>query len=124
MSGDQFYLVLPSNSSLEYFPQNSIASYTTKLAQSLDLQGRWELGLSEIQFKNSWINVQNGQHWIYFRGGAHEMVNADKIPIGYYATVQDLIDEIHQALERLSTQAALNILSAITAWLQCQTEKK
>lgn len=109
MGEAQFYITLPSNSSVNVYPENTVSNYITKLPQEVNLNGEWEVGLAEMQYPRTWINVREGQHWIYFRGGAHEMVNADKIPIGYYDTVQDLIDEIHQALERLSTQAALNI---------------
>ena len=43
-----FYLTLPSNSSMNYYPDNTLAHYTTALAQEVDLSGRWEVGLSEI----------------------------------------------------------------------------
>ena len=59
-----FYLTLPSNSSLNYYPGNTLTHYTTVLAQDIDLSGRWEVGLSEIQYPRSWHNIQNGKSWI------------------------------------------------------------
>ena len=44
-----FYLTLSSNSSMKYYPENTLAHYTTVLDQGVDLSGRWEVGLSEIQ---------------------------------------------------------------------------
>ena len=35
-----FYLTLPSNSSMNYYPDNTLAHYTTALAQDVDLSGR------------------------------------------------------------------------------------
>ena len=103
MSVDQFYLVLPSNSSLNYFPQNSLASYITKLAQPLELPGRWEAGLSEIQFKKSWFNVREGEQWIYYRRGPRDMFNAHQIPIGHYSTIQELIGTIQSVIDEVDS---------------------
>ena len=43
-----FYLTLPSNSSMTTFPDNTVANFRVKLPQTLDLSGRWEVGLTEI----------------------------------------------------------------------------
>ena len=39
MSGTHFYLTLPSNASLDVFPDNKTTSYGGKLPQSIDLEG-------------------------------------------------------------------------------------
>ena len=38
----QFYLTHPSNSSLEYFPNNTVANFKVRLAESIGLTGEWE----------------------------------------------------------------------------------
>ena len=57
--GDDFYMHLPSNSSMDkYSPQNKTAAYTTKLPQMIDFKKhKWEVALVEILFPNSWHNV-------------------------------------------------------------------
>ena len=50
-------MTLPSKSSMDYYPSNTIANYITKLPQPFDLSGEWEVGLSEIQYLLSWYNV-------------------------------------------------------------------
>ena len=52
-----FYLTLPSNSSMDTFPENTLTQYVTKLPDRFDLLGEWEVGLSEIQYPISWYNV-------------------------------------------------------------------
>jgi hypothetical protein len=52
----QFYITLPSDSSVKYFPNNTVAHYTTKLPESLNLNGDYEVGLSEIIYTKSWHN--------------------------------------------------------------------
>ena len=56
-----FYLTLPSNSSMEYYPSNTLAKYTTKLQNEISLQGEWEVGLTEIIFPRNWLNVGEKQ---------------------------------------------------------------
>ena len=41
----QFYLTLPSNSSTEYFPANTLTNFKTKLTQPVELAGDWEVAL-------------------------------------------------------------------------------
>ena len=55
-----FYVTLPSNASMQYFPKNTQSSYRTKLASPLILNGEWEVGLAEIFIPRNWFNV--GEH--------------------------------------------------------------
>ena len=54
-----FYVTLPSNSSVNYFPHNTQSSYRTKLISPLNLSGEWLVGLAEIFFPNNWHNVND-----------------------------------------------------------------
>jgi len=63
-----FYMTLPSNSSGEYYPDNTVARYTTKLANKIELEGDWEVGLTEISIPSAVDNVMQGRCYydIYF----------------------------------------------------------
>jgi hypothetical protein len=54
---NMFYLTLPSNSSMNYFPNNTLTHYTKKLPKIMELDGTWEIGLAEIQYKEAWLKV-------------------------------------------------------------------
>ena len=58
------YVTLTSNSSTKYFPTNSPSKFTVQLPHPLSLSGEWEVALTEIQFTNSYYNVQGGEYWI------------------------------------------------------------
>jgi len=48
---DQFYVTLPSDSSPNFFPNNTIASFRTKLAIPIELEpDKWKVGLVEISY--------------------------------------------------------------------------
>lgn len=56
---DEFYVTLPSNSSMDYFPENTQSSYRTKLFSPIALTGEWEVSLSEVFMPRSWFNVNS-----------------------------------------------------------------
>ena len=54
---DNFYIFLPSNSSMDVFPKNRQSQYSTQLASPIELEGRWEVGLAEIHIPTDWMNI-------------------------------------------------------------------
>ena len=50
---DQLYIRLPSNSSINIYPENRASSYVTKLSDEIHLTGRWEIG------PLSWFNMKS-----------------------------------------------------------------
>ena len=53
MEVTQFYLHLPSNSSLDKFPQNTLTENRVSLPQTITLEGEWEVALTEIHYPHS-----------------------------------------------------------------------
>ena len=121
MDKNQFFVVLPSNSSMEVFPDNKTASYKVILPEELQLdRERFEVGLSEIQFPVTWYNIRNGRniikktirditieekkltlpvdHSIVEDGekttssGIYSLSYDISIPAGHYSSPQEIID--------------------------------
>ena len=62
---EQFYLVLPSNSSLNIFLENKTSSYKVQLPYSLEFNiTKWEVALSKIQFPNNFYTIRDGRNRI------------------------------------------------------------
>ena len=59
MSESHFYVHLPSDSSLTVYPDNAIAKYTTKLPKTIELDGQYEVGLSELIYPTHYFNFDN-----------------------------------------------------------------
>ena len=99
--GSQFYVTLPSNSSIRYFPENKTCRYTTKLHRPLALSEDFEVGLAEIQFQSTWYNVQESENYIDFiirperQVGSAPLVERVNVPTGYYASAAELCDSIN-----------------------------
>ena len=92
----EFYLILPSNSSMQYFPDNKTSNLVTKLSRTLQLDGEWEVGLAEIDYPHTWYNIREGKNSV-------EIYVPDKwaqefsIQPGYYEKVIDVIDALRKA---------------------------
>ena len=55
-----FYITLPSNSSQFDFPDNTLTHYTTRLKNSLRLNGNYEVALAQIIFPKNWKYRKDG----------------------------------------------------------------
>lgn len=103
-----FYLTLPSNSSMDVYPENTMANFKTKLPSRVELTGRWEVGLVEIQYPHSWYNLSEVEELIITPAVSEEegtpMASGEpyiiRIPPGYYPTITDLTKRIEEEIGR------------------------
>ena len=58
----EFYVTLPSNSSMQCFPDNKTSNFVTKLSRTPQLDGEWEVGLAEIVYPHTWYNIREGKN--------------------------------------------------------------
>lgn len=66
MSGNQFFVVLPSDSSMDIFPENKTSSYKVNFPNGIAVDPeKWEVALQEIQFPHHWYNIRRGHNVIY-----------------------------------------------------------
>ena len=76
-TGSSFYVTLPSNSSLEEYPDNTLSSFRVKMVQTVILEGDWEVGLVEMHYPQRWYNylrsdvtsrifysINQGESWV------------------------------------------------------------
>lgn len=99
-------MTLPSNSSMKYFPQNTVTSYTTHLSKHIQLDGKWELALVDIHYPCSFVVNGNNvdDETIRFQYDsllARSTIRdtelfAVKITGGYYRNLDDLLNTINK----------------------------
>ena len=92
------FLTLPSNSSMDIYPENRLSDYMVHLPKEINFSGSWELGLSEILYLNTWYNIDNNQCYIFYQRGALEFVAV--LPAGYYQQPQYIVRQILQEMRR------------------------
>lgn len=47
---------------MDEFPTNAVSHYTTRLRQSIDLDGRWEVALVEASIPTKWSNIMSDNY--------------------------------------------------------------
>ena len=100
MEETQFYLHLPSNASLDKFPENTLTEYRVCLPQTISLTGEWEVALTEIHYPHSWNNVQgNFENRFYLRDQElHGVWEALIVPPGHYSSIADVLTKMNEVV--------------------------
>ena len=91
---------LPSNSSMDVYPNNAAAEFTTKLSEVVELEGRWEVGLLETSFPGKVANVF-GHRFSYVLRMVHARRIECMMSTGDYPSILSVVQELHHAYERL-----------------------
>src|SRR5436190_6310218 len=101
MRGEKFYIVLPSNSSMLYFPENKTTQFTTELPRRIDLHGRWEVALTEIQFPCSFLHIRPEEGLITFvdvkESDKTMTAKKSRVLSGVYFSVNDVVAAVNRA---------------------------
>jgi len=92
-------MTLPSNSSMEYYPENTAACYTTKLADTVELEGDWEVGLAEMSIPGAVYNVVANQYY-YTISLDNVHFHSTIVPEGNYRRFSDLIAAMHSTMPK------------------------
>ncbi|XP_035204746.1 uncharacterized protein LOC118206051 [Stegodyphus dumicola] len=90
-----FYVTLPSDSSMNYFPENKISHFITRLPVPIELKGMWEVGLVELLYPHTWHNVNADNNLIGFVLEKDGEMLGRRLPPGCYETVPDILKAIY-----------------------------
>lgn len=99
MEKTQFYIWLPSNSSMSIFPENTLAEYRVRLPQSLKLVDEWEVAITEVQYPHSWNNVHDKEKWNRFYVKKGLVVEGYTLPSGHYSSVENIVKKLNAVLQ-------------------------
>ena len=62
---DSFTIELFSNASSQLFPNNTLSSFTNLLPEQVNLDGQWEVAISESSYPSMYQNVTEGKFMFY-----------------------------------------------------------
>jgi hypothetical protein len=97
-----FYVTLPSDSSANYFPNNTVARFITKLPERIRLEGEYEMALAEIIYPHTWYNVDNQdeKYWLAAIGVGRDNILKVDLPSGYYANGSAIATMLNREFSR------------------------
>ena len=90
----RFHVTLPSNSSMDCYPDNSVARFTTKLNGIIELECDWEVGVTEISFPSDIQNVLDG-HCYYTIRVEDQFFRKITLDAKHYTSIRDLVSEMN-----------------------------
>ena len=90
------------------YPKNTVAKYTTKLSNIIELDGDWEVGLAEISCPGSLCNVYENECELQIVNIRKEILKVCRLKRGYYRNVRDVVDALND-LVRVSPEV-INLL--------------
>ena len=126
MSGNNnLYLTLPSNTR-DFTQENRTNSFRVQLPEPLELHGRWEVALVDVQYPLSWPNVSDPEpiRIKYTTKTGFNMWLEGKIPRGHYKDLSELLAAIKIGIRDANRQVAHIEASARLAVLRLQLIKK
>jgi hypothetical protein len=92
---DHFFVILPSNSSAKYCPNNTVARFVTELPETIRLQGQYEMALVEIIYPHNWYNVSDENKDNYWFAAANKnALQKVYLSPGYYEDGNALVDAL------------------------------
>ena len=78
----EFYMIVQSNDSLEYYPNNSPVDFRIHLKKSLNLKGNWMVSLTDIDYLITQENrPATRSFWVYLNVCQSTVVGDTSLPL-------------------------------------------
>ena len=100
-------MTLPSDSSMNTYPDNTVAHYVTKLARPIQLDGDYKAALTELIYPYSFHNIEEDE--LFFNFITRDGMNMNNIalvtiPSGYYANETEFADKLTAHFDKQLTK--------------------
>ena len=115
---DSFTIELVSNASSELFPDNTLSSFTNFLPDQVNLEGQWEVAISEISYPSMYQNVTDGK-FLFYDAIDSKTTTAYYLEPGLYSSVPDIVEAMNLLIQERNNHNE----SCITVKVSRRTQK-
>ena len=91
---ESFTIELVSNASAQLFPDNTLSCFTHFLPEQLNLDGQWEVAISEISYPSMYQNVTKGK-FMFFDKKLSKSSEFYYLEPGLYPSIMDIIEAMN-----------------------------
>ena len=91
---ESFTIELVSNASTQLFPDNTLSSFTNFLPEQLNLDGQWEVAISEISYPSRYQNVTEGK-FMFFDKKLSKSSEFYYLEPGLYPSITDIVEAMN-----------------------------
>ena len=93
LSNISFWVTLHSDSCMNYFPENKISHFISRIPTAYLIERRCEASLVEFTYQHTWYNVNRTNNFIEFDLNDEKIIER-QIPPGFYKSVPDILKAI------------------------------
>lgn len=109
-----FTIELVSNASFDCYPNNTLSSFTNFLPEQIQLEGEWEVAISEISYPSLYQNITDGKFTFVddktkSSGDLRDYLKPSYIPPGLYPSVADVVKAMNKLIAEKEGSEEFNI---------------
>ena len=94
-----FTIELVPNASAQLFPDNTLSSFTNFLPEQLNLDGQWEVAISEISYPSMYQNVTEGK-FMFFDKKLSKSSEFYYLEPGLYPSFTDIVEAMNILIQK------------------------
>ena len=95
---DSFTKELVSNASGQLFPDNTLSFFTNFLPEQLNLEGQWEVAMSEISYPSMYQNITEGK-FKFFDERLRKSTSTYNLEPGLYTSITDIVEAMNTLIQ-------------------------
>ena len=88
-----------SNGSSQFFPNNTLSSFTNFLQEHVKLDGQWEVAISGISYPSMYQNVTEGKIMFYDQK-LSKTTEAYYLEPGLYCSIADTVEAMNTLIQK------------------------
>ena len=95
---ESFTIELVSKASGEWFPDNTLSSFTNFLPEQVNLEGQWELAIPEISYPSMYQNITEGK-FKFFDEKLSKSTSTYNVEHGLYTSITDIVEAMNRLIQ-------------------------
>ena len=115
---DSFTIELVSNASGEMFPNNTLSSLTKCLPEQVNLEGQWEVALSETSYPSMYQNITEG-NFKFFDEKLSKFTSTYNLEPGLYDSITDIVEAMNTLIQERNNHSE----TCVTVKVSRRTQK-
>ena len=97
---NSFTVELVSNVSFDCYPNNTLSSFINFLPEHFNLEGEWEVALTELSYPSLYQSITDGK-FFYLDAATPDTKPSDyyTIDAGLYPSISDIVNEMNKKIQ-------------------------
>ena len=95
---ESFTIELVSNASGDLFPDNALSFFTNFIPEQLNLEGQWDVAISEISYPSMYQNKTEGK-FKFFDDKLSKSTSTYNLEPGLYTSITDIVEAMNRLIQ-------------------------